>query len=501
MRRTWVLVLFGLLVATLAGCGEQRDGRVAIVLIGGCDPNLSDVQQAIDMYCVSIEEPAGALLDGPNCSTALTGVRLEIDEATRPVVVVVEGLERLDGERHRLLLRGRSAPVRLVSGEETEVPVPLAPLERFGLLAADRVGCPMLPHPVIDHSTSVFPSGHLLIVGSGAEDVDPDTAAMLIEGWTHAAERLPTPNSLYRSDHLAARCDDGRLFVAGGRLTAGGAATREVVALRGGEILDAVPEAGVDVAAALSFESLERPLVWSRPLPAGALFFGRQLLIADGARPAEMFMGDSEVSDELEVTGGQAFPQSGRTPTVVAYERDKAIVAGAANRIGRLTVANGNRQAIYQSAAAAVSARDGAPGLALPDGTVMVIGHRAGPVGLPDSPLLAIDPGGDGLPPAATAVPVPAGFPERGHDACVLPDGRVLVTGGVTGSGEPAATFLVLPADNPVGWEVIAGPELNVARRGHTADLLPDGRVFIIGGEAIRAGGEDPSRSVEIIAF
>jgi len=59
----------------------------------------------------------------------------------------------------------------------------------------------------------------------------------------------------------------------------------------------------------------------------------------------------------------------------------------------------------------------------------------------------------------------------------------------------------VLPADNPVGWEVIAGPELNVARRGHTADLLPDGRVFIIGGEAIRAGGEDPSRSVEIIAF
>ncbi len=501
MSRTWVLGLFGLLVAMWAGCGQQRDGRVAIALISGCDPSLSDVQQAIDMYCVSVEEPAGALLDGPNCSTALTGVRLEIDEPARPVVVVVEGLERIDGERHRLLLRGRSAPVLLRSGEETEVPVPLAPVERFGLLAADRVGCPLLPHPVVDHTTSVFPSGHLLTIGSGADDVDPDAAAMLINGWTHAVKRLPTPNSLYRSDHLAALFEDGRLVIAGGRLTAGGAATREVVVLRGGEILEALPDAGVDVAAALSFEPLQRPLVWSRPLPVGELFFGRQLLIADGDQPAEMFMGDSEVSDELEVTGGQAFPQSGRTPTVVAYGRDKAIVAGAANRVGRLTVANGNRQAIYQSTAAAVSARDGAPGLALPDGTVMVIGHRAGPAGVPDSPLLAIDPGGDGLQPTATPIPVPAEFPERGHAACVLPDGRVLVTGGVTDAGEPAATHLVLPADNPIGWEVIAGPALNVARRDHTVDLLPDGRVLIIGGEAIRAGDEDPSRSVEMIAF
>jgi hypothetical protein len=70
------------------------------------------------------------------------------------------------------------------------------------------------------------------------------------------------------------------------------------------------------------------------------------------------------------------------------------------------------------------------------------------------------------------------------HTATTLADGRVLVTGGRTGS--TAATGIVLataeiydPATN--SWAETAGP-MNVARRSHTATLLPNGKVLIAGG-------------------
>lgn len=70
------------------------------------------------------------------------------------------------------------------------------------------------------------------------------------------------------------------------------------------------------------------------------------------------------------------------------------------------------------------------------------------------------------------------------HTATTLADGRVLVTGGRTAS--TAATGVVLataevydPATN--SWAETAGP-MNVARRSHTATLLPNGKVLIAGG-------------------
>lgn len=70
------------------------------------------------------------------------------------------------------------------------------------------------------------------------------------------------------------------------------------------------------------------------------------------------------------------------------------------------------------------------------------------------------------------------------HTATTLADGRVLVTGGRTGS--TAANGVVLataeiydPATNT--WTETASP-MNVARRSHTATLMQDGRVLVAGG-------------------
>jgi hypothetical protein len=91
--------------------------------------------------------------------------------------------------------------------------------------------------------------------------------------------------------------------------------------------------------------------------------------------------------------------------------------------------------------------------------------------------------------------------PRDGHTATLLPDGRVLVAGGEGdkagrsakgggarhsakdgGAGDSAEVF------DPATGQWMATGELKVRRDGHTATLLPDGRVLVAGGEGDKAG-------------
>jgi hypothetical protein len=76
-------------------------------------------------------------------------------------------------------------------------------------------------------------------------------------------------------------------------------------------------------------------------------------------------------------------------------------------------------------------------------------------------------------------------YPRRQHNATILPDGKVLVTGGTSSPGFNDATNAVLAAevwDPATGiWTVL--PSATVPRAYHsTALLLPDGRVISAGG-------------------
>lgn len=95
---------------------------------------------------------------------------------------------------------------------------------------------------------------------------------------------------------------------------------------------------------------------------------------------------------------------------------------------------------------------------------------------------------------AATSLDVPRAV----HRATVLPDGRVLLTGGCTAAGCEDAdrarrTEIYDPGTGRIGF----GPQLHVPRLSHTATRLPDGRVLIIGGYA--GEGEPPTAAMELV--
>lgn len=133
----------------------------------------------------------------------------------------------------------------------------------------------------------------------------------------------------------------------------------------------------------------------------------------------------------------------------------------------------------------------------LQDGRILMTGGQMAnaPASVITNTVDAFDPVDNSVAPVA-----PMTIRRWSHAATTLADGRVLVTGGRTAS--TSATGIVLataeiydPATNT--WTETAGP-MNVARRSHTATLLPGGKVLIAGGgNGVSTTTSLPIRSVE----
>ena len=120
----------------------------------------------------------------------------------------------------------------------------------------------------------------------------------------------------------------------------------------------------------------------------------------------------------------------------------------------------------------------------LPDGTVLILGGM-GSNSQPMAEPQILDPE-DGT---ARPLSIPGTTPRAHHTATLLTDGRVLIAGGNDASGKASAAADVwTPQTGALDTAALA---TSTGRSGHTATLLSNGSVLLWGGQgASTAGGE-----------
>jgi N-acetylneuraminic acid mutarotase len=171
--------------------------------------------------------------------------------------------------------------------------------------------------------------------------------------------------------------------------------------------------------------------------------------------------------------------------TATRLENGEVLVAGGGGElgmpVGSAELYNPSRGR-WTAVGSMNTARAGHTATLLPDGSVLVVGG-------------AIDPDGQAVLASAELYDPATGSwtdtgnlatARQGHTATPLPDGKVLVTGGIgpfvgpTDSVALASTELYDPLSGR--WTTVAG--LGDARFGHTSTLLTDGSVLVAGGTA-----------------
>ncbi|MBK9441773.1 MAG: fibronectin type III domain-containing protein [Comamonadaceae bacterium] len=308
------------------------------------------------------------------------------------------------------------------------------------------------------HTATLLPNGKVLVVG-GYDGSSYLPSALLYDPASNTWAPASNLNTA-RRDHTATLLANGKVLVAGG--FNGGY-------LPGAELYD--PAANT----------------WS---PAGNLTARREhtaTLLANGkVLVAGGFNGGYLPSAELFNPSANSWSPAGNLTTArnnhtaTLLPTGKVLVAGGYGTSSYLFSAELYDPAIgasgfWTSADSLSTSRYAHSATLLPNGKVLVAGGNS-VGGNAQSSAEYYDPANGAVGTWSSAGSL--GTARYGHSATLLNNGKVLVVGGYDGTSYLSSAVLHDPA-TPVWSE--AG-RLNIGRWGHTATLLPDGKVLVAGG-------------------
>jgi hypothetical protein len=315
--------------------------------------------------------------------------------------------------------------------------------------------------PRYDHTATRLSDGRVLVAGGVAsEDGHTLASAELYDPTT--GKFTATGSMLFpRQMHTATLLPDGRVLIAGG--------TNDTEETAKGELYD--PATGK-----FSFTG------WTNTFRArhtATLLLDGRVLIVGGVgpdtAPAELY--DPETG-HFSLKGSMSTVRYGHTATLLADGR--VLIAGGRPQ---QSLSYGLASAeIYDPATGKISPTGSMSGnrmwhaaARLSDGRVLVVGGQGDLINLTVAELFDPATGTFGK------VAMPTAF--SGGTATLLPDGRVLIAGGLDAAGTGDASAAAELFD-PKTQTFTATGSVVVPRCANTATLLNDGRVLIVGGKS-----------------
>ena len=445
-RRSFTLTLIpgGLVVAAGGRNASYLSSAERYNVSTGTWGSAGSLGAARSGHAAALLPDARVLLVGGSDGTGPAGAMLEYTPGTNGWAVVETGGARYD-HTATLLPGGR---VLVVGGEETGWLSDAEIVDRMNP-AWTTVGTTW---GRADGTATLLPNGKVLLLGKVASGdatrgalLDPETGT-----FTATADTMVAP----RSKHTATLLADGDVLIVGGVDGTGALVAQD-------EIYD--PDTD-------TFTALAVPLPTRRAEHAAALLPDGRVLVAGGQSPSTL----------------APYIYSGGVWTVVneehGYDGWGVRLMVLAN--GHVLVKSGNLLLQFDPFPGALNTRwrtldissgnaVGEPVL-LPSGDVLFV--QGYPV--PRYTLWDVESSSFQQPFPA----IPPGLPLRfGFRALALPDGRVLVTGGYGGDSgvEPLAHAAVL---DPATGVTTPLPSMTAERSYHAMTLLPNGRVLVAGG-------------------
>jgi len=328
-----------------------------------------------------------------------------------------------------------------------------------------------------EHTATLLPNGKVLVAGgidasghavSSAELYDPTTGI-----WTATGNM-----TMARWQHTATLLPDGKVLVVGGIDTTASNTT----VLSSAELYD--PHTGRWTATGSMHNA--------RGSHAAALLSTGRVLVIGGWCNKEQtcILNSAELYD----------PHTGLWTPTRAMETARAVLTATPLADGRVLVAGGDSTCCQYTAFASAELYDPRIGSWSPTSSMHTSRYAHTATRLPNGSVLVVG-GSSGVSPNQASVSNAEIYnpssgtwaetsamnkPRTALTATLLPDGRVLATGGDNCSASTSCTPLAsTELYNPGTGMWASATDMSVARWAHTATLLPNGQVLITGGNTL----------------